>query len=238
MQGEALLSARDIVAGYTPEVDILHGVDLEVDRDETVCLIGPNGAGKSTLIKAIFGLLVPREGTIRFQGEDITELPPEKTAQTGICYVPQRENVFASMNVRENLELGGWLREEGVEEAMESVFELFPVLEKRQDQRVGTMSGGQRQMVAMGRALMLDPELLLLDEPSAGLAPNLVDDVFENVQRIARTGTSILLVEQNAKRGLSISDRGYVLDQGENRFEGTGQELLEDPQVGRLYLGG
>ncbi len=235
---EALLAAEDVVAGYTPGVDILHGVDLHVARDETVCLIGPNGAGKSTLIKAIFGLLVPREGTIRFQGEDITSLPPERTAQTGICYVPQRENVFASMSVQENLELGAWLREEGTGEAMESVFELFPVLEERRGQRVGTMSGGQRQMVAMGRALMLDPELLLLDEPSAGLAPNLVDDVFENVERIASTGTSILLVEQNAKRGLNVSDRGYVLDQGENRFEGTGRELLEDPQVGRLYLGG
>lgn len=236
--GEALLTVEDVVAGYTPDTDILHGVNLEVHREEVVCIIGPNGAGKSTLIKAVFGLLEPRAGTVRFRGEDITGLDPHEIVERGMGYVPQLDNVFPSLSVVENLEMGAWLAEDDLEPGLERVFDLFPVLGERRGQKVGNMSGGQRQMVAMGRALMVDPDLLLLDEPSAGLAPNLVDQAFENVQRIAAAGKSILLVEQNAKKGLSISDRGVVLDMGENKYAGTGQELLNDPKVGRLYLGG
>lgn len=233
-----MLEVEDLVAGYTPELDILHGVDMHVEDGETVTIIGPNGAGKSTLIKVVFGLLAPREGRVIFQGQDITGLEPNDIVDRGMCYVPQRGNVFASLTVFENLELGAWTLEGPIEEPLEDVFDLFPVLEERRDQRVGNMSGGQRQMVAMGRALMTDPDLILLDEPSAGLAPNLAEDVFENIQRIAGTGTPIVLVEQNATKGLAIADRGYVLDTGEVRFEDTGSNLLEDPEVGKLYLGG
>jgi neutral amino acid transport system ATP-binding protein len=234
----AVLETEDVVAGYTEEIDILHGVDMHVGDEETVCIIGPNGAGKSTLIKAVFGMLTPRRGSIRFRGEDITGREPNELVEEGICYVPQLANVFASMSVIENLELGAWAKTGSIEDSLERVYDLFPVLEGRQGATVGDLSGGQRQMVAMGRALMADPDLILMDEPSAGLAPNLVDQVFENIQRIAATGTPIVLVEQNAKKGLSIADRGYVLDQGEIRFEGAGDDLLDDPQVGQLYLGG
>lgn len=234
----AVLETEDVVAGYTEEIDILHGVDMHVSDEETVCIIGPNGAGKSTLIKAVFGMLTPRRGSIRFRGEDITGREPNELVEEGICYVPQLANVFASMSVIENLELGAWAKTGSIEDSLERVYDLFPVLEGRQGATVGDLSGGQRQMVAMGRALMADPDLILMDEPSAGLAPNLVDQVFENIQRIAATGTPIVLVEQNAKKGLSIADRGYVLDQGEIRFEGAGDDLLDDPQVGQLYLGG
>ncbi len=233
-----VLEVHDVVAGYSSDVDILHGVSMHVEESETVTIIGPNGAGKSTLIKVVFGLLSPREGRVVFQGEDITGLEPNAIVERGLCYVPQRGNVFPSMSVMENLELGAWTFKGDFDAALARVFDLFPVLQERVDQRVGTMSGGQRQMVAMGRALMMDPSLILLDEPSAGLAPNLADDVFENIQRIAGTGTPIVLVEQNAKKGLAIADRGIVLDTGEVRFEGPGDELLEDPQVGKLYLGG
>lgn len=233
-----VLETEDVVAGYTEELDILHGIDMHVEQDETVCIIGPNGAGKSTLIKTIFGLLDPREGRVVFQGEDISGLDPNEIVAKGMCYVPQLDNVFPSLTVKENLELGAWVNEDRLDQAQASVFDLFPILEERSDQRVGTMSGGQRQMVAMGRAMMSDPALILLDEPSAGLAPTLVDDVFQNIRTIASTGTPIVLVEQNATKGLGIADRGYVLDTGEVRFEGTGQELLEDPEVGQLYLGG
>ncbi len=233
-----MLETEGVVAGYTEELDILHGIDMHVEQDETICIIGPNGAGKSTLIKTIFGLLDPREGRVVFQGEDISGLDPNEIVAKGMCYVPQLDNVFPSLTVMENLELGAWVSEDRLDHALASVFDLFPILEERSDQRVGTMSGGQRQMVAMGRAMMSDPALILMDEPSAGLAPTLVDDVFENIRTIASTGTPIVLVEQNATKGLAIADRGYVLDTGEVRFEGTGQELLEDPQVGQLYLGG
>jgi ABC-type branched-subunit amino acid transport system ATPase component len=235
---DPVLRAEDLVAGYTEETDILHGVSVDVHEDEVITVIGPNGAGKSTLIKTIFGLLKPREGQVLLDGKDITGLDPEEVVQEGLAYVPQKENVFGNLTVRENLEMGSWTDPDRFDEAVEEVFELFPILRERQGQKAQTMSGGQRQMVAMGRALMVQPRVLLLDEPSAGLAPHLVDDVFENVHRIADTGTPIVLVSQNAKTALRNADRGYVLDTGENRFEGTGQELLEDPEVGRLYLGG
>lgn len=231
------LDATGIVAGYTSSFDILHGVDLHVDIGETVCIIGPNGAGKSTFIKVVFGLLAPRSGSVRLLGRDVTGTPPDEMVERGMGYVPQLANVFPTLTVEENLEIGAWTQAEAVEDAMREVFELFPVLRERRHQKVGTMSGGQRQMVAMGRALMGRPRLLLLDEPSAGLAPNIVDDVFANVRRIADAGVSILLVEQNARKGLAASDRGYVLDMGRNRLEGSGEELLHDPEVARLYLG-
>ncbi len=234
----SILKVENVVAGYVEELDILHGVSIEVGDGETVCIIGPNGAGKSTLIKSVFGFLPPKQGSIRFRGEEIAGLPPEEVVRHGIGYVPQLGNVFPNMTVLENLEMGAWTRRTGFQEALERVEGMFPVLADRRRQRVGTMSGGERQMVAMGRALMVDPQLLLLDEPSAGLAPNLVDDVFANIQRIAKQGIPILLVEQNAVKGLAASDRGYVLDMGKNRFEGSGQQLLENPEVGRLYLGG
>ncbi len=233
-----VLEVKDLVVGYVEELDILHGVSMRVADGETVCIIGPNGAGKSTLIKSVFGLLPPKRGQIRFRQEEVAGLPPEEIVRRGMGYVPQMGNVFPQMSVEENLEMGAWTRRSGYQDALERVEAMFPVLKKRRRQRVGTMSGGERQMVAMGRALMVSPQLLLLDEPSAGLAPNLVDDVFANVERIAQQGIPILLVEQNAKKGLAASDRGYVLDMGKNRFEGTGRELLENPDVGKLYLGG
>jgi neutral amino acid transport system ATP-binding protein len=233
-----VLAVEDLVTGYVEELDILKGVSLYVDEGETVSIIGPNGAGKSTLIKCVFGLLAPRKGSIRFRGEAIGGLPPEQIVQKGLAYVPQVNNVFQTLSVEENLEMGAWTRKDGLEAAKDRVYQMFPVLKKRRKQRAGTMSGGERQMVAMGRALMVDPRLVLLDEPSAGLAPNVVDEVFLNVKRIAEEGIPILLVEQNAKKALAESDRGYVLDLGKNRFEGPGRELLENPEVGRLYLGG
>jgi neutral amino acid transport system ATP-binding protein len=233
-----VLEAEGVVAGYAPELDILHGASVSVGRGETVCIIGPNGAGKSTLIKAVFGLLKPRAGHVRLDGVDITGLSPERIVRRGVSYVPQVANVFQQLTVEENLELGAWAADGDLRDAMERVFALFPALRERRRQRAGTMSGGERQMVAMGRALMVSPRLLLLDEPSAGLAPAVVEDVFQNVKRIAAEGVAILLVEQNAKKGLAVSDRGYVLDMGKNRFEGPGADLLADPEVGRLYLGG
>lgn len=233
-----VLAAEGIHAGYVEETDILHGVDVEVHADEIVAIIGPNGAGKSTLIKAIFGLLVPREGRVVLDGEEITGFDPGEVVRRGVAYVPQSDNVFGNLTVEENLKMGSWPQPDRFDDAVEEVVDLFPVLQERRDQKVQTMSGGQRQMVAMGRALMVRPEILLLDEPSAGLAPDLVDDVFENIHRIADTGTPILVVEQNAKAALRNADRGYVLDAGNNRFEGPGEELLLDPEVGQLYLGG
>ncbi len=231
-----VLDVRDLVAGYG-QSQILHGINAHVDEDEIVCVIGPNGAGKSTLIKAIFGLLTIHDGTIRVRGEDLVGSSPQQVVRRGIAYVPQLKNVFGNLTVRENLEIGAYIRG-GNPEGLARVYELFPILAERSRQRVGTMSGGQRQMVAMGRALMSNPKLLLLDEPSAGLAPNLVDTVFQAIRAIAESGVPILLVEQNAKQALAIADRGYVLDQGRNRFEGPASALLANPDVGKLYLGG
>jgi len=234
-----VLKVEDLVAGYS-DLNILHGVSIEVRERELVTIIGPNGAGKSTLLKAIFGLLKPKEGRVLLNEANLAGLPPEKMVRRGIAYVPQIQNVFPNLTVRENLEMGAFPRTDkgGIQRSFDRVYELFPILRERNDQRVGKMSGGQRQMVAMGRALMSDPKLLLLDEPSAGLAPNVVDSVFQNILQVCRAGTPILLVEQNAKKALAISDRGYVLDQGRNKYEGTGRDLLEDPKVGKLYLGG
>ena len=232
-----LLATEDLVAGYVPEVDILNGVSIRVNEGEVVTVIGPNGAGKSTLIKTIFGLLHPRAGTIEFEGDDITRLKPHECTHRGLSYVPQLDNVFPSLTVEENLEMGS-LKRSTTHEQMDRMYELFPRLGERRTQTVGTMSGGERQLVAMARALMPDPRVLLLDEPSAGLAPAFVDAIFEKVTDINRAGVTIVMVEQNARRALSMSDRGYVLDLGRERFEGPGRELLDDPKMAELYLGG
>jgi neutral amino acid transport system ATP-binding protein len=233
----AVLTVEDVVAGYVPEVDILRGVDFAVREGEIATVIGPNGAGKSTLIKTIFGLLEPRSGRIVLRGEDLTGLAPHSITRRGMSYVPQLDNIFQSLTVEENLEMGA-LDTSQTKEAMARVYDLFPRLGERRTQAAGTMSGGERQLLAMGRALMPDPQVLLLDEPSAGLAPAFVEAVFEKVEEINRSGVTIVMVEQNARRALGMSDQGYVLDLGQNRFQGPGKELLEDPKVADLYLGG
>jgi neutral amino acid transport system ATP-binding protein len=232
-----LLVTEGVIAGYVPEVNILDGVSISVREGEIVTVVGPNGAGKSTLVKTIFGLLKPREGSVRFRGEDIGGRKPHTITRKGMSYVPQLDNVFPSLTVAENLELGS-LDRSRTDERIGHMHELFPRLGERRTQVTGTMSGGERQMVAMARALMPEPQLLLLDEPSAGLAPSFVDAIFEKIAEINRGGVTIVMVEQNARRALGMSDRGYVLDLGANRFEGTGQELLSDPKVAELYLGG
>jgi neutral amino acid transport system ATP-binding protein len=234
-----VLRAEGIVAGYVPEVDILSGVDAEVREEEIVTIVGPNGAGKSTLLKCVFGLLPPRAGSVWLRDADITGERPHNITRRGMSYVPQLDNVFPTLTVEENLEMGA-IAGRGAElgERMEAMYELFPRLAERRRQPAGTMSGGERQMVAMARALMPGPEVLLLDEPSAGLAPAFVDAIFDKVLEVNRVGVTVLMVEQNARRALAMSHRGYVLDLGSNRFEGPGQELLGDPKVAELYLGG
>ncbi|MFB6168918.1 MAG: ABC transporter ATP-binding protein [Haloferacaceae archaeon] len=232
-----LLEAENVVTGYG-DAEILHGVSMQVHEDEVVCIIGPNGAGKSTFMRAVFGLLDCWEGEVRYDGQSITDLDPDRITRTGMCYVPQTDNVFPSLTVRENLEMGAYILDEMPQEALEEVFDRFPILAERQGQRAGALSGGQRQMLAMGRGLMVDPGLMLIDEPSAGLAPDLVDEVFEKIAEINESGTAILMVEQNARKALRSADRGYVLEMGENRFEDTGDALLDNEEVVELYLGG
>jgi neutral amino acid transport system ATP-binding protein len=233
----SLLVTEELVAGYVPEVDILTGVSVSVREGEMVTIIGPNGAGKSTLVKTIFGLLSPRQGRVLFRGEDIGGLKPHVITRRGLGYVPQLGNVFPSLTVRENLEMGA-LDRSRTEERIKQLFELFPRLGERPRQTAGSMSGGERQMVAIARTLMADPQVLLLDEPSAGLAPAFVTSLFKKIEEINRSGVTIVMVEQNARRALAMSDRGYVLETGANRFEGRGRELLDDAEVARLYLGG
>lgn len=232
-----LLRVEDLVAGYT-DVNILHGVAIRVAPAEVVSIIGPNGAGKSTLIKAVCGLLRPRGGCVEFDGRDITRSRPHENVARGLGYVPQLDNIFPSLTVEENLEMGAFLLRDGLRDRLERVYEWFPALGGRRRQRAAALSGGQRQMLALGRALMGSPRLLMLDEPSAGLAPNVVDEIFERIRQINASGLAILLVEQNARRALAMADRGYVLDLGHNRFEGRGSDLLHDPKVVELYLGG
>jgi ABC-type branched-subunit amino acid transport system ATPase component len=233
----ALLDVRDLNSGYG-EMSILHGVSIRVEVGEAVTLIGPNGAGKSTLLKTIFGLLTPTAGRILFEDADITGMRPPLLVRRGLSYVPQVDNVFPSLTVEENLQMGAFVRHDGVAERLTEIYGLFPTLRLKRKQRVGSLSGGERQMVAMGRALMLDPRLLLLDEPSAGLAPRLVSLVFEKMTEINRTGIALLIVEQNAREALRLSDRGYLIAGGQVRLEGEGSQLLHDAEVGRLYLGG
>ena len=232
-----LIQVDDVVAGYLPGVDILNGCSLALKAGEVVGIIGPNGAGKSTLLKAVFGLVDIRSGTVRLAGEDITGMAPHQLVARGIGFVPQTDNVFPRLTIRENLEMGAFQKPALFDERFEVVAELFPLLAERRGQRADGLSGGQRQMVAIGRALMMDPQVVLLDEPSAGLSPAYQDEVFEQITRIAQHGVSLILVEQNARRCLEICDRGYVLDQGTNAYTGTGQELLDDPKVVSLYLG-
>jgi ABC-type branched-subunit amino acid transport system ATPase component len=232
-----ILKTEDITAGYT-EIDILHDVGIKVKSGEIVSIIGPNGAGKSTLLKTIFGILKPRKGNVTLKGENITGLKPDKIVRKGISYVPQVENVFPSMTIQENLEMGAFIRDDDYSQRLDEVYSLFTVLRERKKQKVGHLSGGQRQMVAMGRALMLDPQVLLLDEPSAGLAPILVSDIFGKIMEINATGIAIIIVEQNAREALKMAHHGYVLAMGRNVLDDKGEALLSNEEVGRLYLGG
>jgi neutral amino acid transport system ATP-binding protein len=232
-----LLEVEDVYAGYVKDLNILQGVNFRIAPGELVAVIGPNGAGKSTLAKTIFGLLTPNRGKITFKGEDITPLKSDQIVRRGMSYVPQIANVFPSLTVEENLEMGAFIRTDSWQPLKKKIFTMFPRLADRRRQRAGTLSGGERQMLAMGKALMLEPSLLLLDEPSAALSPLLVNSVLEQIKAINETGTAIVLVEQNARKALAMADRGYVLDTGRDRVEGPGQDLLNDPKVGELYLG-
>ena len=234
-----LLKVDGITCGYG-DMQVLTDVSIQVQRGEVVSIIGPNGAGKSTVMKAVFGLLHPWTGRIEFDGVDISRHEPYQIVETGMCYVPQVANVFTELTVDENLDMGAFVRsDDQVGQRKEQIFELFPRLHERRRQKAGKMSGGERQMVAMGSALMLDPKLILLDEPSAGLAPKMVDHIFERIVHVNRQfNVAVMMVEQNAKQSLQMAHRGYVMASGENRVEGTGDELLNDPDVARLYLGG
>ncbi len=237
MSDDRILVVDELVAGYIPEVNILNGCNIEVRKGEFVGVIGPNGAGKSTVLKAILGQCGVRSGQVRFLDNDITGRKAHELVEQGVGYVPQTQNVFQSLTVSENLEMGCFIKPSVFNERFEYVTSLFPKLRERANQRAGSLSGGERQMVAMGRALMMEPKLLLLDEPSAGLSPALQDEVFIQCKRINAEGIAILMVEQNARRCLQVTDRGYVLDQGKNAYTGTGRQLLEDPNVIKLYLG-
>ena len=238
MPPSPLLEVQDMYAGYVKDLDILQGVNFKIYPGELVAVIGPNGAGKSTLAKTIFGLLTPHKGRIVFQEESIAGLKSDQIVQRGLCYVPQIANVFRSLTVEENLEMGAFvLGNASLQSLKDEIFSRFPRLAERRKQRAGTLSGGERQMLAMGKALMLQPKLLLLDEPSAALSPILVNSVFDQIRQINQTGTAIVLVEQNAKKALELSDRGYVLEAGRDRFEAPGRELLNNPRVAELYLG-
>ncbi len=232
-----ILEVENVYAGYLPDLNILQGINFRIAPGELVAVIGPNGAGKSTLAKTIFGLLTPSKGKIIFKGENIAGLKSNQIVRRGMCYVPQISNVFPALSVEENLEMGAFIRQGSLKSLKDSIYAMFPRLASRSRQRAGTLSGGERQMLAMGRALMLDPELLILDEPSAALSPILVNGVFEQIVAIKNTGKAIILVEQNAKKALMMADRGYVLENGCDRFEGKGIDLLNDPKVGELYLG-
>ena len=232
-----LLEASEVVAGYG-ETEILHGVSITVDAGEVVTIIGPNGCGKSTLMKALVGLVPVRTGRVTFKGSVISGRPPQQIVRTGLCYVPQTNNVFPSLSIRGNLEMGAFVRRDDYRGRIEEMLELFPDLTRDPGRKAGSLSGGQRQMLAIARALMLDPALLLLDEPSAGLSPAMMNTVFDRILEINQTGVAVLLIEQNARDALGMSDRGYILVAGEKRLEDTGQDLLDNPEVASLYLGG
>lgn len=233
----SFLVGEEMTGGYGG-VDILRGCTIAVERGEVAVIVGPNGAGKSTAMKAIFGLVRLRRGAVRLGGEDITRLSPQARVRKGMGFVPQERNVFATMTVQENLEMGAYLRRDDIGDTMARVFDLFPVLKEKRHQPAGELSGGQRQQVAVGRALMTGPRLLMLDEPTAGVAPRVMDDLFDRVLEIRETGIAVLMVEQNAAQALSIADRGYVLVTGENRYTDSGEALLSDPDVRRSFLGG
>ena len=231
------LDARDMTGGYG-RADILHGCTLTVEKGEIAVIVGPNGAGKSTAMKAVFGMLNLREGRVTLDGVDITALSPQDRVKKGMGFVPQVNNVFPTMSVEENLEMGAFIRDDDFKVTMEQVFTLFPILKDKRRQNAGELSGGQRQQVAVGRALMTQPKLLMLDEPTAGVSPIVMDELFDRIIEVARTGISILMVEQNARQALEIADKGYVLVQGENKYTDTGKALMADPEVRRTFLGG
>jgi branched-chain amino acid transport system ATP-binding protein len=228
----------DAMTGGYGAVDILHGCTIAVEKGEIAVIVGPNGAGKSTAMKAVFGMLKLRGGQVRLDGEDITALTPQARVAKGMAFVPQTHNIFTSMTVEENLEMGAFLRRDDIKATLEQVYDLFPILRQKRHQAAGELSGGQRQQVAVGRALMTQPKVLMLDEPTAGVSPIVMDELFDRIIEIARTGISILMVEQNARQALEIADKGYVLVQGRNRFTDTGKALMADPEVRRSFLGG
>ena len=234
---QPLIEVKNVVAGYLPGVNILNGCSLTAEQGEIVGIIGPNGAGKSTLLKAMFGLVKIHEGTVSLGGQDITNMRTNKLVEMGVGFVPQTNNVFPSLSVEENLRMGLFLRPKKLRERLDAMYDLFPNLHERKDRSAGALSGGERQSLAMARALMMEPSVLLLDEPSAGLSPVRQDETFIRTRRINKTGVSVVMVEQNARRCLQICDRGYVLDQGKDAYTGAGRELADDPRVIELYLG-
>ncbi|WP_051150374.1 ABC transporter ATP-binding protein [Rubellimicrobium thermophilum] len=234
----AFLVGEAMVGGYGRGPSILNGCTIAAEKGQIAVIVGPNGAGKSTAMKAIFGMLDLRQGSVRLNGEDITRLSPQDRVAKGMAFVPQTRNIFPSLTVQENLEMGAFLRKDDISRTMEQVYELFPILREKRRQPAGELSGGQRQQVAVGRALMTQPSVLMLDEPTAGVSPIVMDELFDRIIEIARTGITILMVEQNARQALEIADKGYVLVQGANAFSGTGKDLLADPQVRKSFLGG
>ena len=233
----AYFEGAKMTAGYGDGPDIISSCSITANRGEIVAILGPNGAGKSTAMKAMLGLLKLKSGSVTLNGEDISKINPQDRVKKGISFVPQTRNVFAELTVRENLEIGGFLTEGSLENKIESIYSLFPILSEKKSQIVGQLSGGQRQQVALGRALMSDPSVLMLDEPTAGVSPIVMDELFEHIIKVKKTDVAVIMVEQNAKQALSISDRGYVLVTGQNKFEGSGNDLLEDPEVRRSFLG-
>ena len=233
----AYFEGAKMTAGYGDGPDIISSCSITANRGEIVAILGPNGAGKSTAMKVMLGLLKLKSGSVTLNGEDISNINPQDRVKKGISFVPQTRNVFAELTVRENLEIGGFLTEGSLENKIESIYSLFPILSEKKSQVVGQLSGGQRQQVALGRALMSDPSVLMLDEPTAGVSPIVMDELFEHIIKVKKTNVAVIMVEQNAKQALSISDRGYVLVTGQNKFEGSGNDLLEDPEVRRSFLG-